>query len=142
MEYYNEWIIIDWEKIELSIIEKEVNKIRKSENDLIMVTLSWDWGRWWDWAEETFICPRADWIKFWWFSEGKECYLWEIAWKHSEIYWTLDDSDVSISEEINYNSVGSDHSLLSWMTSYFEDNLEWDDFKFVIDFVNNYGDWY
>jgi len=120
-----------------------INNLFKKE-DLIMVTLSWSGGRWWDWCEETFICPTEDWERFWKLAEWKQCYLWEVAGKHSEIYWTLDKKDIVVTKNIDHTEVKCNHSMLSWMGYYFEDNLEYwsDDSDFVFNFINTYGQGY
>lgn len=64
-------------------------------SDPVMITLTWEGGRGFDGIQETFVVEKDLWNKTKPVLQGHEIYFGEIAGKHSEIYGTLDNGDIS-----------------------------------------------
>lgn len=84
------------EEISLESITKKVQELRAAESDLALLTITWPGNRAWDGAKEQIVLKRADAEELKSGITDIEVNFGEIAGKHSEIYGTLEASEMII----------------------------------------------
>ena len=126
IKYLSNGIEVNGEFISKETLVKEIESIKVKERDLVVVRISWSGNRNFDGCYENIVLPRELANEYVDNFTGREAYFGEIAGKHSEIYGTVDEDEISITEDAveflaKYPSgVDYDHSF----SSAFYNNLE------------------
>lgn len=80
----------------LEYLTTEINKLKISEEDIVLLQIEWTGGRNWDGAYEYIPLPKDRAVAVKDMLIGSTVYFGEIAGKHSDIYGELEESDFTI----------------------------------------------
>ena len=99
IKYLSNGIEVNGEFISKETLVKEIESIKVKERDLVVVRISWSGDRNFDGCYENIVLPRELAKEYVDNFTGREAYFGEIAGKHSEIYGTVDEDEISITED-------------------------------------------
>ena len=99
IKYLSNGIEVNGEFISKETLVKEIESIKVKERDLVVVRISWSGNRNFDGCYENIVLPRELANEYVDNFTGREAYFGEIAGKHSEIYGTVDEDEISITED-------------------------------------------
>ena len=99
IKYLSNGIEVNGEFISKETLVKEIESIKVKEKDLVVVRISWSGNRNFDGCYENIVLPRELANEYVDNFTGREAYFGEIAGKHSEIYGTVDEDEISITED-------------------------------------------
>lgn len=100
-EYTSSGIIIDGMIIDMDTIIENVNAKKVEESDLVILKIEWPSNRGFDGAYEKIVMSRSNAEEAKSLLTGIEVYFGEIAGKHSEIYGTIEENEISIIDDRN-----------------------------------------
>ena len=100
IEFLENGISVNDKFLSLEEITHKVNEVKAKKHKLGLMIISWPGGRGWDGATEKFVGPLKNLKRMKEILKGKTIYFGEIAGKHSEVYGTLDESDMVIHEDV------------------------------------------
>ena len=130
IKYLSNGIEVNGEFISKETLVKEIESIKVKEKDLVVVRISWSGNRNFDGCYENIVLSRELAKEYVDNFTDREAYFGEIAGKYSEIYGTVDEDEISITDDAveflaKYPSGGDyDHSF----NSAFYNNLEGQDY--------------
>lgn len=146
LEYTSKGVWVDGDHIDLADIIEEVKKKQIEEEDLVVLKFEWAGGRNWDGCVEILAVPLTQALRMKELILNKNINLGEINGKHSEIYGTMDEGDITIDKKvsnvldfitINPSRVYYDHSF--WET--FAESAEYNEYELdqkTIDEITSY----
>lgn len=85
--------------VKLTDIIENINKIKTKEDNLVKLSISWPEGRGNDGINETLVVSRENALRIREILVGKTIYFGEIHGKHSEVYGTIDEDEITICED-------------------------------------------
>ena len=99
IKYLSNGIEINGEFITKETLVKEIESVKVKERDLVVVRISWSGDRNFDGCYENIVLPRELANEYVESFTGRRAYFGEIAGKHSEICGTVDEDEISITED-------------------------------------------
>ena len=99
IKYLSNGIEVNREFISKETLVKEIESIKVKERDLVVVRISWSGNRNFDGCYENIVLPRELANEYVNNFTGIEAYFGEIAGKHSEIYGTVEEDEIKITDD-------------------------------------------
>ena len=128
--YTSEGIIVDGELLTLDTITESILKEKVKKQNLVLMTIEWNGGRAFDGIKEQIVLKYDNAIKLKDIIVGLEVYFGEIAGKHSDIYGTIEEDEITIGGDVVKflqkapEGHSYDYSFLHTISEYMDEYIE------------------
>jgi len=99
IQYKAKCILVNGEEIKLSDIIDRCNSASVTDENKVLVHMSWPSSRNFDGIDESIVMPKQNALRMKEIISGKTIYFGEINGKHSDIYGELEPEEINIIED-------------------------------------------